>query len=1509
MYPFNSEIMKKMISFVSLFLLFIATSFAQQPDYGKYKEKIYIQTSHVFFQPGDEVFFKLYLVNARSQRPSTVSKSVNVEIVDPAGKVFKRQFYKVEDGYTEGSFSFNDDAAGGIYKISAYTTWMRNETDSTFFTKELTLQKVVTPRVLMKLDFPKKGYGPGDEVLADYSARSLSDQPIRNQPVSFKVSIGGKLVNTSSTTTDNEGKAKLTFRLPADLNTNDGLLNVTIDYNAYRESVSRSIPIALNKIDLQLLPEGGTLVAGINANIAFRAVNENGKPADIKGAVLDDAGRTVQEFESYYGGMGAFHFTPEAGKKYHVKIISPLNIRQTYPFPAFTTDGVTMNILKRDGKLLLELAASANQELLLTGETRGMSVYSKHIVLKKNERQILEIDTTPFPAGIARFTLSNRNQVPLAERLVFLNAAKTLHVSISATKQQYLPREKVELMVRTTDESGHPLPANLSLAVMDDKLWTMADDKQDHMLSWLLMSSELKGKIDEPGFYFKKEEPKSAAALDLVMLTHGYRYFDYIPEVRTTNTLKYLPDAGYVVSGVVVNKNNVPVKAAVFLVNTADKGKALKLITDADGVFYFPGLSAGNTYYVLARSLLGSQTVSIRMDESGIGYNKLRNIKLLEQGFGLLPKPGIPELKADAAAINNIVAIDEKAVPVGDDKKLEEVVVIGYGVAKKQMLTGSVAAVTANELLAPAGVQGLLQGRVAGVEVAANANPGAAKDIRLRGTTSLTGNNTPLFVVDGIVFNGLVGDLNPNDITEVTVMKGTDATAIYGSRAVNGVIIISTTRKAKERIRLNVGQKNYYATSIVNSPANAYTVARRFYAPRYASTETTERTDFRETIYWNPVVQTDETGTATITCYNSDATTTFRAIAEGISWDGRAGREEATWSARSALETDAKIPPYLTAGDKVLVPLVLRNNTSHHMKLGITLTTPENISIGKYENIVEVAANNSRQVLIPLEAIARTKGNIRFVVAGIDGHVALSLPIEAAEKGFPVNYTFSGDKSAQHRFVMSQPVKGSVTSRLQVFTSLEGQLLDGIESMLSEPHGCFEQTSSSTYPNILILKYLKESGKSNHQAESKAMDYIEEGYKRLVGFETTEGGFEWFGHTPPHEALTAYGLLEFTDMQSFINVDKNMLNRTKAFLLKRRNGKGGFQSASGGYDRFASVPATIADLYIVYALTQAGVKQEIQKEYESGVARALTSGDAYQQALIALAADNMANTADFDRLMSALKNSYRNGKLPAATTVVNSREVSLRVETMSLFVMALAREKTPEVATMAELVSKILSEKSYYGYGSTQGTVLALSAIVDYVKIKGRLESAGSVSFQLNGQAVHPNDALTGLIRNNENEFTAQYSNNNGIPYSMQVSYYTLQPQANPGAPLALSTTLGNTRTRVGETVRMNITVKNTRSELQPMSIARIGIPAGLSLQPWQLKEMVDTKQLAWYEIFDNYLVLYWMGFSPGETKTVKLDLKADIPGTYKAKAGNCYLYYTPELKDWQAGTAIEIAP
>src|SRR5258708_16917136 len=168
--------MKKLYFILQLLCSVLCTAglSAQTTAYGYDKEKIYLQTDHIFFTPGGTVFYKIYLVRGADNKPSGLSNIVYVEIMGPSGTVLEKQTYHAENGYSEGSYALGNQAVGGIYKLKAYTSWMRNEKDSTLFTKTFTVQNVIAPRVLMKLDFSRKGYGAGDEVRADFSMRDLN---------------------------------------------------------------------------------------------------------------------------------------------------------------------------------------------------------------------------------------------------------------------------------------------------------------------------------------------------------------------------------------------------------------------------------------------------------------------------------------------------------------------------------------------------------------------------------------------------------------------------------------------------------------------------------------------------------------------------------------------------------------------------------------------------------------------------------------------------------------------------------------------------------------------------------------------------------------------------------------------------------------------------------------------------------------------------------------------------------------------------------------------------------------------------------------------------------------------------------------------------------------------------------------------------------------------------------------------------------------------------------------
>ncbi len=248
-------------------------------------EKVYLHLNNVLYQPEELVHYKLYVTHANNTA-SLWSEYVYVSIFDGANKKIETQTYLVENGSAVGSFAIKKEMPAGIYKIKAYTQWQNKVKDVAFETSFF-VQKVVSPRILMTLDFKKKGYGKGDTCEADFELKSIDNTPLRNYRFKYELFLAGKKANQFATQTNTEGKAVLQFQLPDTLATKDGLVNVLVDYDQYQESITRAIPINLNGIDLQFLPESGHFVFNESCRLFFIAKNEFGLPLDIKGNITN----------------------------------------------------------------------------------------------------------------------------------------------------------------------------------------------------------------------------------------------------------------------------------------------------------------------------------------------------------------------------------------------------------------------------------------------------------------------------------------------------------------------------------------------------------------------------------------------------------------------------------------------------------------------------------------------------------------------------------------------------------------------------------------------------------------------------------------------------------------------------------------------------------------------------------------------------------------------------------------------------------------------------------------------------------------------------------------------------------------------------------------------------------------------------------------------------------------------------------------------------------------------
>lgn len=1509
-----------------VFTLFSCLFFNGQTKFSDFKkEKTYIQTNHVFYKPGEEMYFKIFIVQAENNLPVNQSRAVNVELVDPSGAVVKKNKYAIKNGHAEASFSFSEDMKGGIYKIRAFTAWMQNETGKNVFEKEITLQKIVSPRILMKLDFPKKGYGAGDEVLADFSMRSLNNLPIPFYEAFFTVSHEDEKIAEGNLITDKEGKYLLKFKLPKTLKSSDALLNIKVNYDGFTESISRNIPIVLNNLDLKFMSEGGTFINGIEQNIAFKVLDEFEKPVDAVLEIYNQNHQKLTKVSAYNFGMGSFLFTPKKGETYYAKVLKPENISKIYQLPIAKDDGIVFNAKKDNQNIRLIINSTSAKNVLITGNFREKEVFSKSLSLKQG-LNFLEIPEKEFPIGICRFTVSENN-IPLAERIFFVNENKQMKVKITPTKKNYLPREKVIVNIETTDESNQPIPANLSMSVVDDKLWTYADDKQNHILSWLLLDSELRGKIERPQFYFDKKEEKATKSLDLVMLTNGYRYFEINSEVEKTGNYKYLPEKINPIYGIVENENKKPVKAEVYLVEGNSKIK--KQITSENGLFYFSDLDGIYQHNVIAKSLDSKQKVNIRMLSYQLNINPLEKQSLQNVDVEEIIKEAEikEEKKSISQGVENIIktlpSVSSRKDTISRNTQIEEVVILGYNKTqtKSKDVTASTT-ISSEKLENRPNVSFLqsLQGQAAGLSInSAAGSPGSSKiDVIVRGVSSITAYADPLYVVDGIISNTTqFRNLNSNDINSISVLKDAAATSMYGSSGSNGVILINTKNGKTSNIKFDITPETYFA--VKNIPRDSLTVYdksyyydgyRKFSYPVYKSTNTAYRHDYRETLYWNPIVETDKNGKAQVEFYQSDANSAFRIMTEGITSSGLIGRDETTYAAQSLISIDTKIPQYLTRTDQMTIPVVIKNNSPETKTLTMNVMVPNHIKLIKADSLITLKPLESGRLLVKMQTDKLINSNIQFTVKSGEFRETVILPLKVEEKGFPHHFSIVNNKSENTKIDIPEYVNGSFEASYYVYENSALQMFEDIERLKREPYGCFEQLSSTVYPNVFILDYLKSTHKINSGTEYNVVRNMKKGFEKMLSYKNKDGGFSYFNSSESDVALSAFALLQFRDLKKHVHVDSKLVQNLSSFILSKKNTNGLFEvrrsyESKSEYSEYS----WSRNMYVLYALSKLGIKNEIQDTYETSLKRALATKDSYQLALMANVSSNLERNEDYNHLLSILNEQYKNKDVKTKTTFTGSGGISANAETLSLYMMALQKNEKYNQLEIAKIADELINYNGYYGFGSTQATTVALEALSDFFAKNEKLFGIDKPEIKINNAKVLPNIMFSSAFKKGENDLNVEYLCDKGLPYKLDYQYYTLEAPKSENIPVTLETKLKSETSKVGDTNRMTVTVKNKINGELPMTTVKIGIPAGLTLQNALLKDMIDKKQVSYYEIFDNYLVLYWEHFDANETKTINLDLKVEFAGEYTGKASNVYLYYMPESKFWNEGIKAKIEP
>ncbi|MCE7044275.1 TonB-dependent receptor plug domain-containing protein [Dyadobacter sp. CY312] len=643
-------------------------------------------------------------------------------------------------------------------------------------------------------------------------------------------------------------------------------------------------PVSNEVLDVQFFPEGGQLLSGISSRLAFKAVNGNGLGADVNGFIFDQNKDTIVSFKSEHLGLGRIQFTPEKGKKYTAYVRKKGGQLQQFELPQVSDNGYALLVDNSSSPSAMRILVYNNapdgkeRNVHVVGHSRGIVAFvAKGKVSSKSLR--LNLNKKDLPEGITHLTLFDDQNRPVCERLVFIDHNSRLQVKVNMDKKSYKPREKTEMEIMVTDTSGNPVEANLSVAVTDAGQIAQQPFSND-LVSYLLLTSDLKGFVEQPSYYFDQTKTERKLHMDYLMMTQGWSRFTWQDVMRDSLPApKRYVEQGITLAGQ-VKRNNRAVSEKVML----------SIFLYSDSVSTMLAQETNEMGFFEIHNMIFTDSLSARLQ----GMNKKGNqnlsflINLFEPPKTTIVKvPFYPvtveaeQLKAYLKRAEEYQEIVRK-VRANREKLLNEVTIKGKKEVERdtrKLYSNADATIKVTQQMASSAfsVLDMLAGRVAGVQVTGQ---GMNASVSIRGNQG-----EPQFVLDGMpVEKDLVTSLNVNDIESIDVLKGASA-AIYGSRGGNGVIAIYTKRG-----NVNYDYSQEVVPGVLVTSIAGYNTPRVFYMPRYDVTRQEDaRPDFRSTVFWAPMLRTGKDGKVKVSYFGSDAVAPMDVRANVLSSDGRVG--------------------------------------------------------------------------------------------------------------------------------------------------------------------------------------------------------------------------------------------------------------------------------------------------------------------------------------------------------------------------------------------------------------------------------------------------------------------------------------------------------------------------------------------------------------------------------------------------------------------------------------------
>lgn len=827
------------------------------------KEKLYLHLDKPFYGAGEKIWFKGYLVNAITHQDNAQSNFIITELINRSDSIVERKKIRRDSLGFHNAFTLPATLPAGDYYLRGYSNWMLNEDPDFFFSRNIKIGNSIDNTIVSSIEYQQED---DTHYTAKIKFTSNVQAVFENTTIKYLYLENGKIKNKGKKKTDENGW--ISISLPDLKSPVARRIEVEFDDPQYIYKRTFHLPVFTNDFDVKFFPEGGALINIPHQNVAFKAQGADGFSKEIEGFLFNSKGDTLTNFRSEHNGMGIFTMNPVNNETYYVTVRTNDSITKRFDLPAIEPKGISIAMSHYKQEIRYEIqkteATEWPQKLFLLAHTRGKLAILQPINPKKT---FGKMNDSLFTEGITHFMLIDEQGNALSERLIFVPDHKPNQWQITTDQPTYGKREKVSLQIAAKDSEGNPVEGTFSVSITDRKS-IQPDSLADNILSNLLLTSDLKGYVEDPAFYFLNQDARTLRSIDYLMMTHGWRRHKMENVLRTPslNFTNYI-EKGQTISGRIMGFFGANVKKGPICVLAPKYNIIATTETDEKGQFIVnTSFRDSTTFLVQARTKKGFAGVDILMDP-----------------------PQYPVATHKAPYFNGATTFMEDYLMNTRDQyymeggmrvyNLKEVTVTAKRErpSSKSIYTGGINTYTVEE--------DRLQGYGQTAFDAASRLPSVT--ITNGSEIHIRNNSEPaIIVIDDIVYedaSDILKDIQVSDMSSISLLRGADA-VILGPRASGGAVVI--TLKDPRNLPARPAQ------GIITYTPLGYSESVEFYHPTYDTPEkkNAQRSDFRSTVYWNPELRLDAEGKATIEYYTPDSTAPEDIIIEGVDKNGKVCR-------------------------------------------------------------------------------------------------------------------------------------------------------------------------------------------------------------------------------------------------------------------------------------------------------------------------------------------------------------------------------------------------------------------------------------------------------------------------------------------------------------------------------------------------------------------------------------------------------------------------------------------